>query len=119
MMMLVCDDMETDRQNLRKILTELGHVVEVATNGKEAFDKAKANKPAVVFLDVVMPDQDGFATCRKLKQEPATSAIPVVMVTSKGTQSDRFWAEKQGANGHVAKPYTKDDIATALKSLGK
>ncbi|MFZ9887762.1 MAG: response regulator transcription factor, partial [Myxococcota bacterium] len=64
---LICDDMQTERSNLQKILTGMGFVTESAADGSEAVEKAAANPPAVVFLDIVMPKMDGFATCRALK----------------------------------------------------
>lgn len=118
MNILICDDMETDRANLRKILTDLGHSVDVVTNGEEAVARAAATQPKVVFLDVVMPRMDGFATCRALKNNTATKSIPVIMVTSKGTPADQFWAQQQGAGAHVTKPATSPEIVAALRKLG-
>ena len=77
--------------------------------------KARAIQPALILLDVVMPKQDGFATCRTLKKDPLTSAIPVVFVTQKSTETDRFWGEKQGAAGLIAKPFTPDEMATVIR----
>jgi CheY-like chemotaxis protein len=118
MLCLVCDDMETDRLVLKKVLTELGHMVELASDGEEAIKKARSSKPAIIFLDVVMPNQDGFATCRQLKAQDDTRGIPIVMVTSKAAASDRFWSQKQGASGHIGKPFTSADVKAAISSLG-
>jgi twitching motility two-component system response regulator PilH len=112
---LVVDDLKTDRDLIGKVVTAAGHHPEYAEDGEQAFDKAKALRPALVLLDVVMPKQDGFATCRKLKKDPETAAIPVVMVTSKNTETDRFWAEKQGASDLIAKPFTPEALAAVLK----
>ena len=118
MNVLICDDMDTDRANLRKILTELGHMVQEVNNGEDAISTAARVQPKVLFIDVVMPKMDGFAACRSLKQKPETKDIPVIMVTSKGTPSDKFWAEKQGASGHVTKPATLAEIKSALQKIG-
>lgn len=118
MLVLVCDDMETDRALLKKVLSEMGHMVETANDGEEALRRARASKPAVIFLDVVMPNQDGFATCRKLKADDVTKGIPVVMVTSKVTPSDKFWAQKQGASAHIGKPFTPADVKAAFSAIG-
>jgi len=115
---LICDDMETDRANLRKILIELGHIVQDVTNGEDALAAARRIQPKVIFLDVVMPKMDGFATCRALKEKAETKNIPVVIVSSKGTPSDKFWAEKQGAAAHVTKPATSTEIKAALQKIG-
>jgi twitching motility two-component system response regulator PilH len=118
MNVLICDDMETDRANLRKILAEMGHIVEAVGSGDEAVARAAATQPKAIFLDVVMPKMDGFAACRALKNNPATKGIPIVMVTSKGTPADQFWAQQQGAAAHVTKPATSTEIAAALRKAG-
>ncbi|MDH3603133.1 MAG: response regulator, partial [Candidatus Tectomicrobia bacterium] len=63
---LVVDDSPVDLANIQNIVTDAGCMVLTASNGKEAIDKAKAEKPDLVFLDIIMPDQDGFGTCREL-----------------------------------------------------
>lgn len=118
MNVLICDDMETDRASLRKILSEMGHVVEAVTNGDEAVTRAAASQPKAIFLDVVMPKMDGFATCRALKNNAATKSIPVIMVTSKATPADQFWAQQQGAAAHVMKPASPPEISDALRKAG-
>jgi twitching motility two-component system response regulator PilH len=112
---LIVDDLKTDRDLIGKVVTSAGHHPEYAQDGDEAVAKARELKPALVLMDVVMPKQDGFATCRKLKKDPETATIPVVMVTSKNTDTDRFWAEKQGAADLIAKPFTPDLLTATLK----
>ena len=114
MQILIVDDAQTDRELLARVVTGNGHQVLSAADGKEAIDLAKAHKPALIFLDVVMPAMDGFATCRALKKDPETAAIPVVLVTTKGTDSDKFWGKKQGADDHIAKPWTKGAIEAVI-----
>ena len=103
---LVVDDMQTDRELIGHVMARAGHRVAYAADGSDAITKAKELRPSLIFLDVVMPVQDGYKTCRLLKKDPETAGIPVVMVTSKDTDSDRFWSHKQGAAEHVAKPFT-------------
>src|SRR5688572_18380835 len=103
---LIADDAEVDRELTGKVVTAAGHVAVYATDGEEAVVKAKAILPALILLDVVMPKQDGFATCRKLKKDDATANIPVVLITSKGQDSDKFWGERQGCDAYVVKPFT-------------
>ncbi len=114
---LVVDDSAADLANVKAILSDTGCIVFTATNGREAITKAKAEKPSIIFLDVVMPDMDGYEACRQLAQDGDTKAIPVVFVTSKGQKADKVWGELQGAKGHVSKPYTADQIVDQLKSL--
>ena len=112
---LIVDDAQTDRELLGKVVSGGGHVPAYATDGEQALSRAKETRPALIFLDVVMPGANGFQTCRKLKQDPDTKGIPVVLVTSKGAESDRFWGQKQGADEHVAKPFTPQTILDVLR----
>lgn len=112
---LVVDDAQTDRELMAKVITAAGHRALLASDGKEAIALAKAHKPACIFLDVVMPVMDGFATCRNLSKDPDTAQIPIILVTSKTTDSDVFWGKKQGASDHVGKPWNKHLIEQMLQ----
>lgn len=114
---LVVDDMQTDRELLGKVISASGHHVEYAADGADALTKAKNIRPAVIFLDVVMPRQDGYATCRQLKKDPDTSTIPVVFVTSKNAPADRFWGESQGASAYIGKPFSADEVMAVMRRL--
>jgi CheY-like chemotaxis protein len=116
-LILVVDDVETDRQLMGKAVADSGHRPEYASDGDEAVLKAKALKPALVLLDVVMPKQDGFATCRTLKKDAATAKIPVVMVTVKSAESDRFWAQKQGCDDYLTKPFSPQQLGDVIRRL--
>src|SRR5678815_5294201 len=107
---LVVDDVQTDRELIGMVVSRAGHRVAYACDGREAMTKAKELRPSLIFLDVVMPVQDGYKTCRDLKRDPETAAIPVVLVTSKSADSDRFWGQKQGAIDHIAKPFTPEGL---------
>jgi twitching motility two-component system response regulator PilH len=114
---LVVDDVQTDRELIGKVVSATGHHPEYAADGDEALQKARALRPALILLDVVMPKQDGFATCRSLKKDPLTADIPVVFVTQKNTETDRFWGEKQGAAAFIAKPFTPDEMAGVIRKF--
>src|SRR5688500_18044172 len=107
---LVVDDTQTDRELASQVLRACGHQVSFATNGVEAMTMAAEMKFALILMDIVMPGQDGFATCRKVKKDPVTAGIPVVMCSSKSGDADKFWSQKQGADGYVTKPYTPSDL---------
>ena len=64
----------------------------------------------MILLDVVMPGKNGFQVCRELKSNDEFNAIPVILVTSKDTASDKYWGEQQGADGYVTKPFTREDF---------
>ncbi len=114
---LVVDDSPSELTNMKTILGDAGCHVITAINGKEAIAKAKAEKPAVIFLDIVMPDMDGYEACRLLAAEPVTHDIPVVFVTSKGQKADKVWGQMQGAKGYVVKPYQADQLIDQLKAV--
>lgn len=114
---LVCDDSATDITNIKGIVEDAGYSVIEANNGAEAVSKAKAEKPDLIFLDILMPEMDGYATCRKLQEDAATKDIPVVFVTSKGQKADRLWAQMQGGQDLIAKPYTPDQIIAKLQEF--
>jgi CheY-like chemotaxis protein len=116
---LIVDDVQTDRELIGMVMTRAGHRVAYAADGNEAITKAKELHPSLIFLDVVMPVQDGYKTCRMLKKDPDTTSIPVVMITSKNGDSDRFWSQKQGAADHVGKPFTPEILLDCIRMYAR
>ena len=114
---LVVDDSPTDLAHIQSIVADVGCMVLTASNGQEALDKARTDKPDLIFLDIIMPDHDGFGTCRKLTSDSDTKSIPVVFVTRKNHKADRLWAQMQGAKGYITKPYAADAIIDQIKAL--
>ena len=114
---LVVDDSPTDLANIKGIVSDAGCTVVTARSGKEAIEKAKAEKPDVIFLDILMPDMDGFEACRQLCNDGDTKDIPVVFVTSKSQKADRMWAQMQGGKALVAKPFTADEIIDHINAV--
>jgi twitching motility two-component system response regulator PilH len=112
---LVCDDSATDLTNIKNIVEVAGCMTVTATSGVEALDKARSEKPDLIFLDIIMPEMDGFEACRKLHDDPTTKDIPVIFVTSKHQKADRVWAQMQGASDFISKPYTEAQITEKLK----
>jgi twitching motility two-component system response regulator PilH len=72
-------------------------------------------RPSLILLDVVMPERNGFQVCRELKGSSEFQAIPVILVTSKDSASDKYWGEQQGADAYVTKPFTKDELLRAVR----
>jgi twitching motility two-component system response regulator PilH len=114
---LICDDSQTDLMNLKNALGSTNCVLITASDGEEAFKKAKSEKPDVIFLDIVMPGMDGYAACRALRDDPETKHIPVIFVSSKHQKADRVWAQMQGAKDLISKPYEPKDIKEKLETL--
>jgi len=111
---LVVDDAPVDRMQIERILVEADCLVITAADGNEAIAKARAEKPAIIFMDVNMPGLDGFGATRKLSADPATKGIPVVFVTAKNQKADRVWAQMLGARGYVTKPYVPQAVLDLL-----
>jgi twitching motility two-component system response regulator PilH len=114
----VVDDSPAELHNLKTILSDAGCIVSTAMSGGEAVKKALAEKPNVIFMDVIMPEMDGFAATRELSNNAATKTIPIVFVTSKAQKADKVWAQMQGGKGYITKPYTSDQIVEQLKAVG-
>src|SRR6266853_1061163 len=72
-------------------------------------------RPSLILMDVVMPQRNGFQACRELKRNAEYSRIPVVLVSSKNTESDKFWAKQQGADGYVVKPFTTEELVGTVQ----
>jgi twitching motility two-component system response regulator PilH len=112
---LIVDDIRSDVQLMAEALRPAGYECIRASNGIEAIERAKSEHPDVILLDIVMPGQDGFATCRQLKRDASTKSIPVVIVSSKNGESDRFWGQKQGASDYLSKPFTPNDLVKMVR----
>lgn len=114
---LVVEDTPSEQELISNFLQESGYLVIKANNGKEAIDKTLAQKPDVVVTDVVMPGMNGFELCRSLKKNPSTQNLPVIACTSKNQELDRLWGMKQGVDVYVTKPFTKEEILRAVRSV--
>jgi twitching motility two-component system response regulator PilH len=113
---LIVDDLASEAQLMAGVVTSLGHHPVIVNDGESALSTAKTAAPALILLDVVMQGLNGFETCRKLKRDAATSNIPVVIVSTKDQETDKFWATKQGANGYVVKPFSPVDLSNAIRT---
>jgi len=115
---LIIDDSAVERAIIAKVMGSLGYSISEANDGEEGEQKAIDEKPDLIVLDVVMPKKDGFQVCRNLKKIPETEKIPVIMITSKNQDSDKFWGLRQGAVAYLTKPFNdKDLIDTVNKAM--
>jgi twitching motility two-component system response regulator PilH len=115
---LVVDDNPTPMKLAASCLQTQGYRLVTAGDGEEALRKAVSEKPDLIVLDVILPGQNGFQICQRLKTSIDTSKIPVVMLTSKNQHSDRFWGMKQGADVYLTKPFDDADFfATIARHL--
>ncbi len=114
---LIVDDTPSELALMRSVVQRLGHLVIPAHNGKIAVQLASEHKPGLVLLDIVMPDQDGFVTCRQIRKCSETSEIPIILVSSKNGESDKFWGMKQGASDYICKPFNPDQLADSIRKF--
>lgn len=112
---LVVDDVHAHLENLRNAVKDTGARIITATNGNEAIEKAKAEKPDLILMDIVMDGLDGYGACREITRSEETKHIPVIFVSSKNQRADKIWAEKQGAKTMIQKPYTNADIVEQIQ----
>ncbi|MDY0012068.1 MAG: response regulator [Rhodocyclaceae bacterium] len=115
---LVVDDSATERFALLEFLTKHGYQVVTAESGEEAITKSKAEKPDLILMDVVMPGMNGYQATRTISREAATSAIPIIMCTSKGLETDKIWGMRQGAYDYLVKPVSLPDLLARIRAIG-
>ncbi len=111
---LIVDDSIVEIKILEHIVSQAGHHVVVARDGEEGERVAKTVVPDLIFLDVVMPKKNGFQVCRDLRHEPMFAHTPIIMLTSKSQDIDKYWGKQQGATEYVTKPYQEDQILKIL-----
>ncbi|MGH6980414.1 MAG: response regulator, partial [Stellaceae bacterium] len=114
---LVVDDVTVNVRLLEaKLASEYFNVL-TAFNGEKALEIAKAERPDLVLLDVMMPGMDGFEVCKRLKADPVTAEIPVVMVTALSDVSDRVKGLEAGADDFLTKPVNDVALFARVRSL--
>ncbi|MGF1576138.1 MAG: response regulator transcription factor [Cyanophyceae cyanobacterium] len=114
---LVVEDNRTYQEMISELLKENGMDVVTASDGIEAMEKVKTVIPDLVVLDVVMPRMNGYEVCRELKGDPRTQSVLIVMCSTKDQEFDRHWANKQGADAYVTKPFRPQELVATIKQL--
>ena len=115
---LLVEDNPAQLDLMEVYLRDGGHLVIRLSDPKEALNKAIEQKPDVIVTDVVMPGMSGFELCRRLKQNPATAKVPIVICSSKDQEIDRLWGMKQGAAAYLTKPFSREELLRAVKLAG-
>ncbi len=114
---LVVEDTISEQDLIANYLRDGGYTVITANNGQEALQKMIGKNLDVVLTDLVMPDMSGLELCRSLKKNPATKNVPIVACTSKNQELDKLWGMKQGIDVYLTKPFTREDILRAVRSV--
>jgi twitching motility two-component system response regulator PilH len=112
---LVVDDSPAQVRLIQGLLEPEGYPSVGLNDPRRIEETITAERPCMILLDVVMPERNGFQICRELKSSTEFNAIPVILVTSKDTVSDRYWGEQQGADGYVTKPFTREELLRAVR----
>ena len=113
---LVVDDTPANIQSLAAILKEKGYQISVATNGKQALDAVARVQPDLILLDVMMPEMDGFETCRRLKASEQWREIPIIFLTAKTDTADIVQGFELGAMDYVAKPFNAHELLARVST---
>jgi DNA-binding response OmpR family regulator len=113
---LLVDDSSTVLLMERMILSKSEYDVVTARDGQEGVEKALAEKPDLILMDVVMPRMDGFEACRKLREQDDTKAIPVIMVTTRGELASVESGYMNGCNDYVTKPINGLELLAKVRS---
>ena len=112
---LIVDDSPAQVKLMQSFLEHEGYQ-SFGLNDPRRVEETIANlHPSVILLDVVMPERNGFQVCRELKGSAEFQSIPVILVTSKDTASDKYWGEQQGADAYVTKPFTREELLRAVR----
>ena len=114
---LVVDDNADLLDTFYMMLKRRGYNVDTAEDGHSAVDRFKRHHFDVTLMDVVMPGMNGFQATRELSRDPRTARIPVLMVTTKGDETDRIWGMRQGAADYLVKPITEAQLVERVKAV--
>jgi CheY-like chemotaxis protein len=113
---LLVDDAETILMMERMILGREYDLL-IAKDGQEAVEKADTERPDLILLDIVMPVMNGIEACRKIRSNPSTSTMPIIMVTTRGNEDNVKAAFESGCNEYVTKPINKAELLDKIKKL--
>lgn len=117
---MVVDDNENATRMTARMLSGLGYDVMTAVDGPSALAQIAARHPDCILLDIMMPSMSGLEVLARLKQDPATTAIPVIMLTAKSQDDDVLTGYKEGAEYYITKPCTSRDLVYGIRLvLGK
>jgi two-component system phosphate regulon response regulator PhoB len=114
---LVVDDEPEAVELVEFNLRQAGFDVMSAADGAEALKKARAHLPTLIVLDLMLPELDGLEVCKMLRRDPATSAIPIIMLTARAAEMDRVLGLELGADDYVTKPFSPRELVLRIKKV--
>jgi putative two-component system response regulator len=116
---LIVDDEEKNLRLIGAIIKNYGYTFDTARDGNEALEKARTCSPDLIFLDIMMPEMDGYQVCRRIREDPALRMVPVVMITALDGKSARIKGLEAGANDFLAKPIDSTELIVRTRNLLK
>lgn len=114
---LIVDDSAAESRLMQSFLQTAGYSAVALSDPTRIEQMVASEHPNLILLDVVMPGRNGFQACRELKTSQEFASIPIVLVSSKNGESDRFWGMQQGADGYVVKPFTAPDLVGEVQRV--
>jgi two-component system cell cycle response regulator DivK len=112
---LVIEDQEDNRRILRDLLSSVGYQLIEAENGEDGVAAAAADRPDLILMDIQLPLLDGYEATRRIKAQPALSAIPIIAVTSYALSGDEDKARAAGCEGYVTKPFSPRELLAKIR----
>jgi two-component system cell cycle response regulator DivK len=116
-LILVVEDQEDNRRIIRDLLTSVGYEIIEALTGEEGVSAAETHRPALILMDIQLPDFDGYEATRRIKAIPALSAIPIIAVTSYALSGDDVKAFEAGCDAYVSKPYSPRALLAKIREF--
>jgi phosphate regulon transcriptional regulator PhoB len=114
---LVAEDERDVAELIRYTLAREGFEVILATNGADALRQAREGRPDLVLLDLMLPQVNGWELCRRLKQDPTTRTLPVIMVTARAEEGDKVLGFEVGADDYVTKPFSTRELVARVRAV--
>ncbi len=116
---LLADDNENIREALTYLLEDEGYSLTIAKDGAETLAKVREVHPDILFLDIMMPEINGYDVCRSIKNDPELKNIYVIMLTAKGQAAEQERGRAAGANEYIVKPFSPMEILAKIKNILK
>ena len=114
---LVAEDDPDIANLLAHYLRRAGFEADLVSSGREVLPRIRRAPPDVLLLDIMLPDLDGLEVCRNVRSDPSSAAIPIIMVTAKGEESDRIVGLELGADDYITKPFSPNEVVARIRAL--
>lgn len=114
---LVIDDSPTIVALLKRMLQQNHYEVLVAYDGESGLEIARSERPGLIFLDIVLPGIDGFSALRRLRRDPVTKDVPIIMMSGNAQATEQFYVQRIGADDFMKKPFSRPEVFSRIEGL--